>query len=358
LARGPRDRLARGIYRDRSGLAAVIQVGQVQVEKRFPLETPLRDLQRWRDSQREILRHQGDRPARGTFAADAARYLRQVHYLASWSERRAEVRAWVARFGRIHRSRLTSSAVRRAFGDWLKAGVAPKTINNRLQTLRHLYRTLDGRRALTPCDEVSPLPVPRAPRVVVPVALIRHVEAQLRVHEAKGWLRSAKTRGRFMVLATTGRRPSELKRAQPEDVDLDRRVWVVRDGKGGYTPGGLYLNDEMLLAWRVFLAADAFGPFCTSAYVRTLQAAGWPTTIRPYQLRHAVAIESLERGTELADVSAVLGHTRVDTTRRHYAPVLESRMQRASERLEGRIGWLADRETIMGPAAKKTKAGV
>jgi hypothetical protein len=44
-----------------------------------------------------------------------------------------------------------------------------------------------------------------------------------------------------------------------------------------------------------------------------------------------------ERGIDLADVSAVLGHRQITTTRRHYAPVLVSRLKRASERLAGRF---------------------
>jgi integrase len=81
--------------------------------------------------------------------------------------------------------------------------------------------------------------------VAVPHATIAAVAAQLEEHERRGWLRSAKTRARFMVLASTGKRPSELMRAQPHDVDFVRRVWTVRDGKGGWSPG-IYLNDDML----------------------------------------------------------------------------------------------------------------
>jgi hypothetical protein len=49
-----------------------------------------------------------------------------------------------------------------------------------------------------------------------------------------------------------------------------------------------------------------------------------------------------ERGIDPADVSAVLGHRQMATTRKHYAPVLISRLKGASERLAGRFdGWQA-----------------
>jgi hypothetical protein len=41
---------------------------------------------------------------------------------------------------------------------------------------------------------------------------------------------------------------------------------------------------------------------------------------------------------DLADVGAFLGHRDLDTTRDHYVPVLDARMQTASDRLAGRFG--------------------
>jgi integrase len=66
----------------------------------------------------------------------------------------------------------------------------------------------------------------------------------------------------------------------------------------------------------------------------------WPKDVRPYQARHSFALELGERGIDLADVSALLGHRDIVTTRTRYAPVLVSRLKRASEALSGRFsGW-------------------
>jgi Phage integrase family len=91
------------------------------------------------------------------------------------------------------------------------------------------------------------------------------------------------------------------------------------------------------------MAAGAWGAFDASDYAKALYAAGWPKDVRPYQARHSMALELGERGIDLADVSAVLGHRQITTTRRHYAPVLVSRIEQASERLAGRFkGWQPD----------------
>ena len=221
---------------------------------------------------------------------------------------------------------------------WIEAGVAPKTAKNRVNTLRHLYRTLDHRGVITSADDVRVPTATKVPPVVVPPDLILTVEAGLRAHEQSGKLRSSKTRPRFMVIATTGKRPSEVQRAKAPDVDLKRRVWIPRDGKGGFCPG-VYLNDAMLVAWQLFVAADAWGYFRTGSFDRTLRSAGWPADVRPYNLRHTVGISLSEAGADLSDVQAHLGHKQLSTTRRHYVPVLGSRMQQLSESIEGRFQW-------------------
>ena len=115
-------------------------------------------------------------------------------------------------------------------------------------------------------------------------------------------------------------------------------------GRGGWGPG-IYLNDDMMAAWELFVEADAWGIFRTGSLVRTTRRAGWPEGVRPYNLRHTVGISISEAGGDLADVQAHLGHKHISTTRKHYVPVLNSRMQKASELISGRIPWRSVVET-------------
>ncbi len=344
--KGNRVRIAPCIYRDGSGLSATVNVGRTVTEKRFPADG-IEDARDWQAATRLQLRRQrGTATERGTLRHDAERYLRLMTHLVGFASRRAEIRAWLALHGTTRRDKITPQHVQAARVSWRRDGVAPKTINHRVASLRHLYRTLDGKRAYSPCDDIAALAVLKTPPVVVPPTVIRRVAMNMRAAEAAGTLRSAKTRARYMGLASTGKRPSELRRAQPADVDLERRVWNVRDGKGGWGPG-VYLNDDMMTAWRLFVKADAWGVFDINSFSRVLRSAGWPRGVRAYNLRYVVGISLSESGADLSDVQAHRGHRRISTTREHYVPVLGSRMQAISEQIDGRLQW--DDEPIMAP---------
>jgi integrase len=342
--RGKRLRLAKGIYRDKTGIAATVAIGtgpaKQQREKRYPHGTPLKDIKQWQLDTAAALREDVGVAKRGTLKADAKRYLRLATYLQNWSGVRSEVRAWTALYGSLHRAQITPAHVLEARVKWLAEGYAPKTVNDRVGRLRRLYRTLDAtpqrKKPPTPCDTVEDLYVVEAPSVAPNVATIVTVLRNLEAGERKGTLRDAKTRARFLVKATTGKRPSEVMRAEPTDVDLEARTWRLRNGKGGWGPG-IYLNDEMVAAWRLFIAADAWGPYNTGSYGRVLRTAGWPAGLRPYNLRHAVGQAMQAAGVELPDIQAHYGHKHISTTRRHYVPILDSRLESASRKIDGRL---------------------
>jgi integrase len=354
MARGKRVRVARCIYRDAYGYSICVR----RQEYRRPLGTPESALLAFRDDLEHRPAETRPRQARGTLADDVDRYIGRVKHLASWRERRSDLRAWVALYGPWPRSRLRREHVIAARLRWLEEGRTPKCVNNRVDALRQLCRELDGggRHVPTPCDHLAPLSVPKQPKQAVSVETILRTYYGLLGFEHLGRLRDSKTRARFMVLASCGVRPSELMRAKPEDVDLDRRVWYTRDGKGGVRPGGLYLHDDLLAAMTLFSEAGAWGKYDTSAFARTLRSAGWPPGVRPYLLRSSVGIALSEGGTDLADISGWLGHSRIDTTRQHYVPILAGRMRQVGESLNGRIGWpgVGSQSTERGETAGQT----
>lgn len=334
--KGNRKKIAKGIYADRTGRAAVC-LGK---EKRFPPFTPIAIMRAWQDSIRKKYKGSGrTKVLRGTLAEAVNQWTGLEQHLVSWKERRAELRAWVKLYGDVPRHRIDTDDVRKAVGIWTTQKVAPKTIRNRLWSLKRLYKVLDGPDAETPADHVEPPAKVR--HVITPVSpeTILAVYQKLLEFERDGRLLDTKTRARFMVRASTGRRPVEIMRAKAEDVDLVHKIWRVRDAKGGWSEG-LYLNDDMLTAWQLFADSDAWGDFNTGSQAEVLRAAGWPKGIRPYNLRHSIGIGLSEAGHDLADVGGWLGHTDLRTTRSAYVPVLHSRMQRLSESLQGRLqGW-------------------
>jgi hypothetical protein len=147
-----------------------------------PVDTPLRDIKAWQgDTRSDLGRALGRSPEspRGTLADDATAYLTQVKTLASYKSRVCGVNAWTALYGRLRRSQITSEHVRKARGTWLEQKYTTKTVNNRVQTLRHMYRVLDGSKAPTPADDVAPLPVAPSVKILVPAKTFRTVAANL-----------------------------------------------------------------------------------------------------------------------------------------------------------------------------------
>lgn len=335
-----RVRIAKGVYRDQYGISAIVRVRpHPQKELRFPFGTTLKEIQAKRGEERTKLLALDPKPTRGTFKAEAREYLKLQKHLVSYASRCNEIGAWTQLYGHLRRRDLKPEHILKARQVWLAQKYAPKTINHRVRALTHLYHVLDGASVITPCDEVEPLPVPSAEPRLVSAAVIRKVA---------GKITDRATQARFMVLTATGRRPSELKRAQPTDVDLKRRLWIVRTGKGGQ-PTPLYLSDDMLAAWRRFVQVGAWGAFDVSEYAKALYAAGWPrewvrggrrrrNAVRPYNARHSVAITLGEQGADWEDLRDWLGHSSIKTTRM-YTGVLASRLKATSAKLTGRLGW-------------------
>jgi integrase len=337
-----RTRVATGIYSDACGYMATVSEGGLRRDQRFPPDTAVDFMQHWQIRTRAELAEDAEDtqsidepvPERGTFAQDLPRRLKQIEGRASYKADRSHLRAWLPFIGKLKRPTIRPSHIRAAFAAWLTDGKSARTVRHRRRVLRELYQGLDGAHARPPLKGVK-VPKPEDPHPTpVPLATIQKVAASLKAgktgqkrHGPKRTLalvtfaEPAKARARFLVRATTGQRPSQIMRALPADVDLKRRIWFVRAGKGGRAIP-LPLTRDMLHAWKAFAKADAWGIFDSRSFSKTLRRHGWPTGTRPYNLRHTFAIDHLLAGTSLDDLQGLLGHAQIETTRRHYAPVL------------------------------------
>jgi integrase len=337
-----RTRVATGIYSDACGFLATVSCGGLRRDQRFPPDTSIAFMESWRiriraeldEDRQEVASIDDPVPERGTFAKDLPRRLKQIEGRASYKSDRSHLQAWLSFIGPLKRTHIRPSHVRAAFSAWLTEGKSPRTIRHRRRVLRELYQGLDGAHARPPLKGVK-VPTPADPHPTpVPLATIRKVAASLKkgrtgtkrhgpkrtlavVHHAQ----PEKARARFLVRATTGQRPSQIMRAKPADLDLKRRIWFVRAGKGGHAIP-LPLTPDMVRAWKMFAAADAWGIFDSRSFSKTLRRHGWPTGVRPYSLRHTFAIDHLLAGTSIGDLQGLLGHAQIETTRKHYAPVL------------------------------------
>jgi len=328
----PLKRLSTGVYLDRYGIRAIVNIAAGRKEKRFTRDASLRDIKRWRNEMRVKLErlHPKKRAgalARGTFSADVRRYLKTLA-IASWASRRSELRAWEKRFGPLKRSRVSADHVTATIKAWTDAEVPPKTILNRIRALSAMYHAVDGRDAWTPVDGVSRPKVRTRRPLRVSVAVLRSVEEQLRAGDQK-------THARYMVLIATGARPVHLKRAKPRDVDLVARSWNIPSAKEG-DPIELWLNDDMVAAWQAFIEADAWGDFNAQKHAQELRAAGWPTHIPPYNAKHTFGQELAEAGFSREDIADWYGHTNPETTKVYSGT---ANLRRLSQAMDGRLGW-------------------
>ena len=145
-----RTRIARGVYRDQWGLAAVVKIGGRRVERRFPAGTPLKTIKTWRDDTRVSLRRASGRANPGTFADDAERYLLTVSAMPTFRERQAHIGLWVREFGQRRRDSIRTSEIDAVLSRWLAQGLAASTVKHRRGALLHLWNRLDGPDAPNP----------------------------------------------------------------------------------------------------------------------------------------------------------------------------------------------------------------
>ena len=144
------------------------------------------------------------------------------------------------------------------------------------------------------------------------------------------------------VLATLyrgGTRISETLKVRPSDIDWDREILIIHEGKGG-KGRPVVLDDgaiDILKTWserRKSLGVNGHHPFfCAtnsqalgnpvdSSHFRHLirklgEKAGITKRCHLHGLRHTAASELLEEGFDLATIAAQLGHAHTSTTSRY-----------------------------------------
>jgi hypothetical protein len=172
-----------------------VMVNGTQYTKRIPPDLTVKEA--IAERKRLLARAETENPApsRHTLAFDIPRYLRLFTHQASYKNKRAILNHWKDRLGHLGRHRITAQDVQLARADWLQANIAPKTINHRVNVLRHLYVTLDGKQSKTPCDGIAELHVPKTPIRRVSDETILKVDAELQRREADPRCTRARRRG-------------------------------------------------------------------------------------------------------------------------------------------------------------------
>jgi integrase/recombinase XerD len=200
--------------------------------------------------------------------------------------------------------------------------LSPGTIEGRTAALRFLFvKTL--RRPYLP----EQIPFPKRPRRL-PTVLSQEEVARL-IESARNLMH----RTMLMTLYATGLRRAELCHLKVSDIDSERMVIHVRQGKGGRDRDVL-LSSKLLETlreyWRWMKPRTYLFPGTVNnwradvpitekivwvAVSEAAKRAGITKRVSPHSLRHSFATHMLEAGADLRTIQVLLGHAKLaDTT--------------------------------------------
>lgn len=225
----------------------------------------------------------------------------------------------LARFYRRSPERLNREQVRQFLIHLVtERKVAPSTLNVYRCALLWFYRTTLGRDWVL--RDIACAKTGRK----LPVILSRDEVARF-----LGSIRHPKYRAVFSTAYATGLRVSELTHLELRDIDSQRMVVRVRQGKGQKDREVMLspkLLDELRAYWRLtkprrWLFPSTEDPTRPMHRVMVYRAcrqfarrAGLTKPVSPHTLRHTFATHLLEAGTNIRTIQALLGHRSLRTT--------------------------------------------
>lgn len=324
--------VAPGIIRDEWGFRVYVSVGGQRVEERRLPDTPIAEMQAWRDEQRTELRRSnpsaGSHP--GTFGSDVRRYLGMITAMPSAKDRKREIEAWLPLFtGRARRS-IQHWEIQQQLDTWLAGGASRSTVRHRRTALAQLWRKLDGPAKPNPAKAVTaPTDAKPQPRGL-DWALAHEIIAAVVDYTSpkkgqKGRVPGSLARLRLRVILETGLPHSLLTRIRAADFDREARTLRIagRNKGQGTDPSVLPLTVDGAKALEALVAARANRPFSRSSLHKAFRsackavelsrlAAGTPVDlsgVRPYDLRHTFGSHVFSvSGGNLSTVAGLLLH--------------------------------------------------
>lgn len=249
--------------------------------------------------------------------------------MPTFTERVRHLELWLTALGR-HRARsaVTAGDIRTVLQQWRASGLEPATCNKRRTALMHLWSVLDGKGASNPVRDVAkfraadPLPRGRDPHAI-----------DTALKEAP----RCRTRACCRVLLWTGMRPVELERAQPDDVDIKRRMAIVRTAKGGRTRV-IPLTSQAIQAWKEFDHEDCWKRVPRAAPMNRLLKKWTGLELRVYDLRHSYGTALAARDVRLDVIGALMGHSTLELTKRYTLAAVAMSAQSATKKLARKAG--------------------
>jgi site-specific recombinase XerD len=233
---------------------------------------------------------------------------------------------------------VTSSQIS-AYIDFLLAqGLAPKTINCRLDSVRGFFSYLSQ-------EEGIPRPNPVKRGFVLRLA--RPLPRYLKDEEVTRFfqtIRGLRDLAIFMLMLRCGLRVEEVAHLRLQDLDLAQRRILVCQGKGS-KDRVVYISNDADRILRDYLKSRSSSQVQEIFLVHKGTCRGMPISVRGIQkrmeyyarkarleischhLRHTMATQLLNADADLVTIQDLLGHTRIKTTQR-YAKISNVKVQR------------------------------
>jgi len=189
--------------------------------------------------------------------------------------------------------------------------------NQTVCALRFFYHTTLGRKEMIEHIPFSK-PERKLPVILSPGEVGRLLTA----------VRNLKHRTVLMTMYGTGLRVSEALHLRPTDVDSERMVLQIRQGKGRkdrYVPLSATLLESLRTYWKAYQPTGWLFPGKTAnhpldvtgiqkACARARQEARLAKPATTHTMRHCYATHHLEAGTDLRTIQHILGHSSLNTT--------------------------------------------
>jgi integrase/recombinase XerD len=199
--------------------------------------------------------------------------------------------------------------------------LAPATVSQYVSALRFLFVKTLHRHFLT-----AYIPFPksrkRLPTVLSPEEVTRLIDAACNLYH----------RTLLMTLYSTAARRAELCRLKVQDIDSQRMMIRINQGKGG-RDREVPLSPKLLVTLRVYFRWMRPTTFLFPGTVKGVrsdipispnvvwlacrqaaQRAGITKRLSPHSLRHSCASHLLEAGADLRTIQVLLGHSRLEHT--------------------------------------------
>ena len=332
------------------------------LEKRFPVGTPPATIDAWKLTARAeriatlptpLIALVGAR----TLAADALQYLATVRTMPSYEARKADLMAWLPRFGQRDRRTITHVELQLQLSDWKASGYAASTINHRRHALAAVYELF---------DPDLPSPVNRTTWAAPPPLQARAL-AWPDILAIVAALPDTGPAAVLRVMAFTGFPQARISRLRPCDVqDSPPQVFLEGRRKGaGTVSKSLPISRDALDAIHTLFRHYPQGGICTkNAWAQAFRKAvslvnadrggstrpPLPLSAVPYDLRHSFGTRLYAVTGDLNAVAEALDVT-LETAQRYTLGAVKERVVKAIAVMD------ADREARLAAEAAKPRRG-